>query len=81
MSGFYVGNPAFLEASSDGVYPYSAANLSARESCQELKVFHYYIDDNENIKLHTNHERFKNPQTSHSFGRCLSTFLQSLFFF
>ena len=66
-AGFYIGDPAYLGASPDGILedsssnlcgiieikcPYSAANFSVREACTTLEDFYCYIDDDENLAVH-----------------------------
>ena len=78
-SGFYIGDPAYLGASPDGILedtngnlfgileikcPYSAANLSVREACGTLDDFYCYIDDNDDIKLNVNHVYYFQVQGS-----------------
>jgi len=68
-AGFYVGDPAYLEASPDGILldqtgqvmgiieikcPYSAANLTVKEACEQLSTF-YCSWDTDCIQLNTSH--------------------------
>lgn len=72
-SGFYIGDPAYLGASPDGVLedtegnlygiieikcPFSAANLSVREACTMLDDFYCYTDENNDIKLNVKHKYY-----------------------
>ena len=78
-SGFYIGDPAYLGASPDGIVeningdlcgileincPYSVANISVREACSTLDNFYCYIDENNEIKLDVNHMYYFQVQGS-----------------
>lgn len=69
-SGFYIGNPAYLGDSPDGILedtsgdlcgileikcPYFAANISVREACSTLDDFYCNINDDDKIKLDVSH--------------------------
>ena len=68
-AGFYVGDPAYLGASPDGILldetgqvmgiieikcPYSAANLTVKEACEQLSTF-YCSWNTDSIQLNTSH--------------------------
>ena len=72
-AGFVVGDPTYLGASPDGMLlddtgslkgiieikcPYSAANITVREACTMLDDFYCYIDDDNTIRLRSNHHYF-----------------------
>ena len=77
-SGFYIGDPAYLVASPDGILEdtngdlcgileikclYSAGNISVREACT-LNDFYCYIDDDNKIKLDVSHVYYFQVQGS-----------------
>ena len=79
QSGFYIGDPAYLGASPDGILedtngdlcgileikcPYSAANISVREACSTLDDFYCYIDDDNKMKLDVSHVYYFQVQGS-----------------
>ena len=72
-SGMYIGNPAYLGASPDGVLvdesgtvtgiieikcPYSAAKLTVQEACSYCSDFYCYVNDNGEVKLNDNHAHY-----------------------
>ena len=76
-TGFVVGDPAYLGESPDGVLLegtgslkgiieikclYSAANITVQEACTMLDDFYCYIDDDNNVRLNSNHRYFYQVQ-------------------
>ena len=69
-SGIYIGQPAYLGASPDGVLvndvdtisgiieikcPFSAAKLTVREACTQCNDFYFYVDENDQLNLKETH--------------------------
>ena len=69
-SGIYIGQPAYLGASPDGVLvndadticgiieikcPFSAAKLTVREACTQYNDFYCYVDENDQLNLKETH--------------------------
>jgi len=76
-AGFVVGDPAYFGVSPDGVLlddtgslkgitkiksRYSAATITVQEACTMLDDFYCYTDDDNNIRLHSNHCYFYQVQ-------------------
>lgn len=76
-AGFVVGDPAYLGASPDGALlddagvlkgiieikcPYSAMNVTVREACTMLNDFYCFLDDNNDLRLKSNHAYYYQVQ-------------------